>query len=112
MFFCLFVIMIFAVIVVRGMMSLLRETDLFIFLATAGLLMQLGLQAVINIGVNLALLPSKGMTLPFISYGGSSMLALSIGMGMILALSRRYQGAVGDMSGQLSRGVRGHYGRV
>jgi len=85
---CLFIILLFAVIVVRGLMSLMKETDLFIFLATAGLIIQFGLQALINLAVNLSLLPSKGMTLPFISYGGSSMLSVSIAMGMVLALTR------------------------
>ena len=57
-------------------------------LAASGLLIQFALQAVINIGVNLRLLPTKGMTLPFVSYGGSSLLALAIGLGMVLALTR------------------------
>jgi len=90
MILCLLIIALFAIIVIRGLINLLKETDLFIFLAVAGLLMQFGLQAFINLGVNLAVLPSKGMTLPFISYGGSSMLALSIGMGMVLALTRKH----------------------
>lgn len=85
---CLVIVGLFAVIVVRGLMRLLEEEDPFVMLAASGLLMQFGLQAVINMGVNLALLPSKGMTLPFISYGGSSMLALAIGIGMVLALTR------------------------
>ena len=63
--------------------------DYFVLLAAAGLLVQFGLQAVINIGVNLHLMPTKGMTLPFISYGGSSLLALALGMGMVLALTRK-----------------------
>ena len=88
---CLVIIGLFAVIVVRGLMRQLEEEDPFIMLAVSGLLMQLGLQAVINMGVNLAILPSKGMTLPFISYGGSSMLALALGVGMILALTRKKQ---------------------
>lgn len=87
---CLLIIAIFAVIVIRGFVNLLKEQDIFTVLAVAGLLMQFGVQAFINIGVNLSILPSKGMTLPFISYGGSSMLALCIGMGFILALTRRY----------------------
>ena len=57
-------------------------------LAAAGLLTQFGLQALINIAVTLRLVPTKGMTLPFVSYGGSSMIALAIGMGMVLALTR------------------------
>ncbi len=79
----------FAFIVLRAMLSLLQEKDHFVFLAGAGLIAQFGLQALINLGVNLDLLPAKGMTLPFISYGGSSLLALSMGMGMLLSLTRR-----------------------
>lgn len=86
---CLVLVGLFAVIVVRGLMRQLEEEDPFIMLAVSGLLIQFGLQAVINMGVNLALLPSKGMTLPFISYGGSSMLALALGIGMVLALTRK-----------------------
>ncbi len=86
---CLGLLLIFGVIVIRGLLSLLKENDPFIYLATAGLLIQFGVQAYINIGVNLAVLPSKGMTLPFVSYGGSSMLALGLTMGMILALTRQ-----------------------
>ena len=86
---CLVIVGLFAVIVVRGLMRQLEEEDPFIMLAVSGLLMQFGLQAVINMGVNLALLPSKGMTLPFISYGGSSMLAMAMGIGMVLALTRK-----------------------
>ena len=86
---CLAIIGIFAFIVLRGYTRLLQENDLFVVLAGAGLLTQFGLQAAINIGVNLHLLPTKGMTLPFISYGGSSLIALALGMGMLLALTRR-----------------------
>jgi cell division protein FtsW len=93
---CLAIICLFAFVVLRGLGRLLQEGDLFVLLAGAGLLVQFGLQAVINIGVNLRLMPTKGLTLPFISYGGSSLLALALGMGMILALTRRRagQGAV------------------
>ncbi len=62
-------------------------------LATSGLLVQFGLQAIINMASTLHLMPTKGMTLPFISYGGSSMLALALGMGMVLALTRKRYGA-------------------
>ncbi len=86
---CLGLLALFATIVLRGLLSLLKENDSFIFLATAGLIMLFGLQAFINIGVNLAVLPAKGMTLPFISYGGSSLLSMSVSMGMVLALSRQ-----------------------
>ena len=85
---CLVVIFLFALIVIRSLVNLLKETDLFVLLAVSGLTMQFGLQAFINLGVNLSILPSKGMTLPFISYGGSSILSIAIAMGMILALTR------------------------
>ncbi|MAZ04297.1 MAG: putative lipid II flippase FtsW [Sneathiella sp.] len=90
---CLLVVAIFAFIVLRGFSRLLEEKNFFVVLAAAGLLTQFGLQAVVNIGVNLRLMPTKGMTLPFISYGGSSMFALALLMGMLLALSRRRAGA-------------------
>ncbi len=83
------IIALFAFIVLRGLGRLLQEGDFFALLAGTGLLAQFGLQALINIGVNLNLVPAKGMTLPFISYGGSSLLALAVGMGMVLALTRR-----------------------
>ncbi len=86
---CLFLICVFAAIVIRSLLKVMKETDLFIFLAVSGLIIQFGLQAFINLGVNLSILPSKGMTLPFISYGGSSVLAVAIAMGMVLALTRR-----------------------
>lgn len=86
---CVMLLILFAGVVVRGLAHLLDEENPFRLLAAAGLIMQFGIQTLINVGVNLALLPSKGMTLPFISYGGSSMLALAIGMGMMLALTKR-----------------------
>ena len=85
---CLCLCAMFALIVLRGFARLHRENDLFIMLAGAGLLCLFGLQALVNIGVNLAMLPSKGMTLPFISYGGSSLVALAITIGMVLGLTR------------------------
>jgi cell division protein FtsW len=86
---CLFIAGIYIALVVRVFLSLLDEDDPFILLAAGGLATQFGLQAVINMGVNLNLLPSKGMTLPFISHGGSSFVALCLGMGLLLALTRR-----------------------
>ncbi|WP_417513939.1 FtsW/RodA/SpoVE family cell cycle protein [Minwuia sp.] len=86
---CVLGIALFAVIVVRGLMRMRREQDLFVVLCCSGFLALFGLQAAVNIGVNLNLLPTKGMTLPFISYGGSSLLALSISAGFLLALMRR-----------------------
>jgi cell division protein FtsW len=86
---CLVILALFAFVVVRGMLRLLGETDLFVVLAAAGLLAQFGLQAFVNMGSTLHLIPTKGMTLPFVSYGGSSVLAIALGMGMLLALTRR-----------------------
>jgi cell division protein FtsW len=86
---CLMIIIIFAYIVIRILINLLHEDDKFIQIAAIGIISQFGLQAVINMGVSLNLLPTKGMTLPFISYGGSSTLAISIGMGMLLGLTKR-----------------------
>jgi cell division protein FtsW len=71
----------------------MHEDNLFVVLASAGLLVQFGLQAVVNMASTLRLMPTKGMTLPFISYGGSSMLALALGMGMLLALTRKRYGS-------------------
>ncbi|PSJ38377.1 FtsW/RodA/SpoVE family cell cycle protein [Allosphingosinicella deserti] len=86
---CLAIAVIYLVIVARVLIRLLHEEDQFVVLAAAGLVTQFGLQALINMAVNVQLAPSKGMTLPFISYGGSSMVALSIGMGLLLAFTRR-----------------------
>ena len=86
---CLMIIITFAYIVIRMLVNLLHEDDKFIQIAAIGIISQFGLQAVINMGVSLNLLPTKGMTLPFISYGGSSTLAISIGMGMLLGLTKR-----------------------
>ncbi len=78
----------FLFIVLRGMKRVKDSDNLFILLAVAGLLTQFGGQAFIHMGSSLQLLPAKGMTLPFVSYGGSSILALGIGMGMVLGLTR------------------------
>lgn len=87
------VILLFAFIVVRGLTRVSKVGDLFSVIAVSGLIMQLGFQSVVNIGVSLHLLPTKGMTLPFISYGGSSILSVSITMGMILSLTRKRYGS-------------------
>jgi cell division protein FtsW len=92
---CLVVVALFAFVVLRGFSRILKEDNLFVVLATAGLLVQFGLQAIINMASTLRLMPTKGMTLPFISYGGSSMLALALGMGMVLALTRTRYGTEG-----------------
>lgn len=86
---CLAIALLYLVIVARVLVKLLDEDSPFAILAGAGLVIQFGLQALINMAVNVQIAPSKGMTLPFISYGGSSMLALSIGMGLLLAFTRR-----------------------
>jgi len=86
---CLAIAIIYLAIVARVMIRLLHEDDHFVVLAAAGLVTQFGMQALINMAVNVQIAPSKGMTLPFISYGGSSMIALSIGMGLLLAFTRR-----------------------
>ena len=86
---CLAIAILYMTIVARVLIRLLHEEDKFLVLATAGLVTQFGLQALINMAVNVHIAPSKGMTLPFISYGGSSMVALSIGFGLLLAFSRR-----------------------
>jgi cell division protein FtsW len=90
---CLIIVALFAFIVLRGFSRLFNESSLFVVLAGTGLLVQFGLQAVINMASSLHLIPTKGMTLPFLSYGGSSLLALGLGMGMVLALTRRRFGS-------------------
>jgi cell division protein FtsW len=85
---CLVLVALFAFIVIRALRHALRDEDPFTRFAMAGLSMLFGLQSAINMAVNLHLIPAKGMTLPFISYGGSSMISLAYGMGMLLALSR------------------------
>ncbi len=86
---CAIIIALFAFVVLRSFSRLLNEQNLFIVLAVSGLTTQFGLQALINMASTLNLIPTKGMTLPFISYGGSSMLALAISLGMVMALTRR-----------------------
>ncbi|PCG14948.1 MULTISPECIES: FtsW/RodA/SpoVE family cell cycle protein [Sphingomonas] len=86
---CMIVALVFLALVVRVFVKLLDEQDPFKLLAASGLAVQFGAQALVSMAVNTGLAPSKGMTLPFISYGGSSMVALSIGMGLLLAFTRR-----------------------
>jgi len=85
---CAVLLGLFAIIVWRALQRALEESDHFIQLAASGLAVMFGMQAVINIAVSLSLMPAKGMTLPFVSYGGSSMLALAVTVGMLLALTR------------------------
>ena len=89
---CLIIVALFAFVVLRGLIRLLRETNLFAVLAVSGLLVQFGLQALINMASSLHLMPTKGMTLPLISYGGSSLMAIACTLGMVLALTRRRVG--------------------
>ena len=77
------------VCMLRGFARAMQDQSLFVILAASGLLVQFGLQATVHMGVTLGLLPPTGMTLPFVSYGGSSTLAVALGMGMLLALTRR-----------------------
>ncbi|MEO0500913.1 MAG: putative peptidoglycan glycosyltransferase FtsW [Pseudomonadota bacterium] len=93
---CLAIACLFLAIIVRVVTQLFDEDDPFVTLAATGLVVQLGLQAFINMGVAMNLLPSKGMTLPFISHGGSSFLAMSIGMGALIALTRRRRFLTGN----------------
>jgi cell division protein FtsW len=86
---CLAVLLLFALIVLRGLLLARRNENSFCKLAAMGLLLMFGLQAFINMAVNVSLMPAKGMTLPFISYGGSSLLSLALGMGFVIALTRR-----------------------
>ncbi|MSQ86878.1 MAG: putative lipid II flippase FtsW [Alphaproteobacteria bacterium] len=86
---CLLMVALFAFLVIRALLKVLREENMFVLLAVGGLAVQFGLQAIINMASSLHMMPTKGMTLPFISYGGSSLVALGVGMGMILALTRR-----------------------
>ena len=94
MIICVFVVGIYCFIFLRGMSRLLRESSLFILLATSGILLSFTLQAMFNIASAINLIPTKGMTLPFISYGGSSMLAVSMAMGMFLSLTRQRPGQI------------------
>ena len=86
---CIAVVILFAFIVLRGLMLARKSEDTFCRLAVTGLVLMFGLQAAINMMVNVHLMPAKGMTLPFISYGGSSLFSLAIGMGFLIALTRR-----------------------
>ena len=88
----LVIVILFAFIVLRGLVRTMGENNLFVLLAVSGLLVQFGLQTLINMASSLQLIPTKGMTLPFISYGGSSLLAIALGIGMVLALTRRRSG--------------------
>jgi cell division protein FtsW len=100
---CLILVLVFTFVVLRGLGHAARDTDPFGRLATAGLMVLFGIQSCINMAVNLNLMPAKGMTLPFISYGGSSLLATALSMGFVLALTRRRPQASRSDSVMVSR---------
>jgi len=95
------IIVLYVTIVVRSLLRLRNERDPFARIAGTGLACAFGVQALINMGVAVRLLPAKGMTLPFVSYGGSSVIASGIALGMLLALTRsRPQGRISDVLGR------------
>jgi cell division protein FtsW len=87
--FCIFIILLFIYLIARIVYKALSEKDYFVYLSLCGLMIQFTMQVMVNIGVSLGLFPTKGMTLPFISYGGSSMLATGIAFGLILAFTKK-----------------------
>ena len=103
--FSIGLIALFALLVVRGLGRAMRLSDPAEQVAAAGLFVLAGQQALINVAVNLNLIPTKGMTLPFISYGGSSMLAMGLTLGMALALTRRRPGAYAAYEGPARAGA-------
>jgi cell division protein FtsW len=103
--FSLMLISLFAILVVRGLYKAMKLSDPFEQVAAAGLFVLVGQQALINVAVNLNMIPTKGMTLPFISYGGSSMLAMGLTLGLALALTRRRPGAYTHNEGPAPAGV-------
>lgn len=86
---CLILVGLYATVVIRAMLISMKDNNLFIILSAAALSASFGIQGIINMASTLHLMPTKGMTLPFISYGGSSLLATSLGMGMLLAITRK-----------------------
>jgi cell division protein FtsW len=103
--FSLILIALFALVTLRGLYKAMRLSDPFEQTAAAGLFVLFGMQAMINTAVNLNLMPTKGMTLPFISYGGSSMLAMGLTLGLALALTRRRPGAYTHPEGLAAAGA-------
>jgi cell division protein FtsW len=91
---CIIVTSLYLALILRGLQQVIRRKDPFIILTVSGLLMQFGMQAFVNIGVTLHILPTKGMTLPFISYGGSSIIAIALSIGYILALTKKRYGTI------------------
>ena len=101
LFFVVIIIALYGFILFRGFNRLMDSENMFVILASGGLFTMFGLQALIHMGSSLNLLPTKGMTLPFVSYGGSSLLSMSMAMGIVLALTRR-QGRSGIAQGGIS----------
>lgn len=91
---CLMIVALFGFVVIRSYLRVVNEQSLFVMLATSGIAFQFGMQSLVNMASTLHIIPTKGMTMPFISYGGSSMLALGFGMGIILALTRKRYGVI------------------
>ncbi|AEI88916.1 MAG: Peptodoglycan polymerase FtsW/RodA/SpoVE [Candidatus Midichloria mitochondrii] len=87
--FCMIIIILFASIIIRAMIRISSTRDLFVIYAVVGVMMYFGIQSIFNIGVTLHILPTKGMTLPFISYGGSSALSFAIATGIYLSLTKK-----------------------
>lgn len=87
--FCMMLVVLIGFIIMRSLSNAQQQSSIYARLAASGLAVQFGLQAAINLAVNLNLMPPKGMTLPFVSYGGTSMIAVAFGMGMMLALTRK-----------------------
>ena len=102
--FSLLLITLFAFVVIRGLYRAMKLSDPFEQVAAAGLFVLVGQQAIINVAVNLNMIPTKGMTLPFISYGGSSMIAMGLTLGLALALTRRRPGAYKHTEGLAQAG--------
>lgn len=86
---CSFIILVFAYLITRIIKRAIEEEDLFVYLSLCGLMLQFTLQVIVNIGVSMAMLPTKGMTLPFISYGGSSIISMAFCFGLILSFTKK-----------------------
>lgn len=93
-FVCLMIVALFGFVVIRSYLRVVNENSLFVILATSGIAFQFGMQSLVNMASTLHIIPTKGMTMPFVSYGGSSMLALGLGMGIVLALTRKRYGVI------------------
>jgi cell division protein FtsW len=105
LWFSLLLIGLFTILVTRGLYKAMKLSDPFEQIASTGLFVLVGQQAFINVAVNLKLIPTKGMTLPFISYGGSSMMAIGLTLGLALALIRRRPGAYAPSEGLARAGA-------